>query len=234
MISILKRTSKGKIRIAAAAFATAVVGILIISAAVVAEPVQTQSASPLGNKDVGKAETAIGNLVADAVRSSLRADIAIISASELKPKDPPFAAGTISSNDIAGLVSYPDDPLAVLQIKGSQIKEALEKAVSIYPQPNLGFLQVSGLSFVFDAKKSAGERITAIMVGNSPVDENASYTVAVTNSMANGALGYWKVWTKDNIKARYADNSILKAVEGYFRANPKIDYGLLNRITIVK
>lgn len=234
MKSILNRTIKDKMRITAVVFTAAIICILSFFSTVYAQPVQTQSASPLGNKDIGKAETVIGDLVADAVRSALHTNIAFISASELKPKEPPFSAGTITSSDIAGLISYPDDPLAVLQIKGSQIREALEKAVSIYPQPNLGFLQVSGLTFTFDSKKNAGERVTAVQVGSSAIDENGYYTVAVTNSMANGALGYWKVWTKDDIKARFADNSVVKAIENYFKANPKIDYGSLNRITIVK
>ena len=214
---------------------TAVFFAMLISfTTVYAEPVQVQSGSPLSNKDVGKTETAIGDLVTDAVRNALRTDIALISASELKSKDTPLAAGAVKSSDITGLISYPDDPLAVLQIKGSQIRETLEKAVSIYPQPNLGFLQVSGLSFTFDPKKNAGERVTAIRVGSSDIDESGYYTVTVTNSMANGALGYWKIWTKDDVKARFADNSIVKVLEAFLKANPKIDYRSLDRITITK
>ena len=217
-------------------FTTAAVllAMIISLAAVSAEPVQVQSGSPLGNKDVGKNETAIGDLVADAVRNALRADIALISASELKPKDTPIAEGGVKSSEITALISYPDDPLAVLQIKGSQIRETLEKAVSIYPQPNLGFLQVSGLSFTFEPKKTVGERVSAIRVGGSAIDENGFYTVAVTNSMANGALGYWKIWTRDDVKARFADNSIVKAVEAYLKATLRVNYGSLDRITVVK
>jgi len=198
------------------------------------EPVQTASASPLGNKDVAKIETAIGDLAADAVRNLLRTDIALIAASELKPKDPPLPAGKVLLSDIEPLASYPDDPLAVLELTGMAVKQALERSVAINPQPNLGFLQVSGLQFTFDPKKPSGERVTSIKVGGSPINDSATYTVAVTNSVANGALGYWKCWDQDKVKARKPDATIVKAVEAFFKANAKIDYSKLDRIAPAK
>ena len=195
------------------------------------EPVFTESVSPLGNKDVGKTETAIGDLAADAVRSLLHTNIAFIAASELKPKDPPLPAGRITLKDIEPLISYPEDPLAVLEITGKAVRQALERSVSIYPQPNLGFLQVSGIEFAFDSTKPAGSKVTAVKVGGVPINDDALYSVGVTNSVANGALGYWKCWEQDKVKQRRPDATILKAVEAYFKANPKIDYSKLNRIT---
>ena len=91
------------------------------------------------------------------MRAFAKADIAFIAASELKAKDQPIPAGKVSASDLGDLVSYSDDPLAVLKLTGAQIKQALEKAVSIYPQPNLGFLQVSGMKFTF-LKDGAGGR----------------------------------------------------------------------------
>jgi len=196
---------------------------------------QTDCASPLGNKDVAKVETAIGDLAADAARNLLRTDIALIAASELKPKDPPLPAGKILLSDIKPLVSYPDDPLAVLELTGKAVKQALERSVAINPQPNLGFLQVSGLQFTFDLRKPSGERVTSIKVGGSPINEGTTYAVAVTNSVANGALGYWKVWDQDKVKiTRKPDATIVKAVEAHFKASPKIDYSKLDRIAPVK
>lgn len=219
-----------KSRIAMIAASAAFLMVVVASVGCLAEAVTTQSASPVGNKDGGKVETAVGDLAADAVRSIMRADAAFVAASELKPKDPPFPEGKISSSDIATLVSYPDDPLALMELSGKAIRQALERAVSIYPQPNLGFLQVSGLAFEFDSKKNTGERVTSITIGRSPVDDSRIYMVATTNSMANGALGYWKVWSSDNVRKRSPDLNIVKAIESFFRANPKIDYGKLDRI----
>ena len=189
-----------------------------------------QSASPLGARDMGKTEAAVGDLAADAVRAALKTNVALIAASEIKSKDDPFPAGKVSSADIAKLVSYPDDPLAVLEITGKAIRAALEKSVAIYPQPSLGFLQVSGIKFKFDPARPVGERVHSVYIGDKLMLETARYTVAVTNSIANGALGYWKVWASQDVKSRQPDLTIVKAVEAYFKSTAKMDYGTLVRI----
>ena len=208
-----------------------VLGMLLTGGACFAQAAQTESASPLGNAEPGKKETAIGDLAADAVREALQCNVAFVAASELKPTKTPFPAGTITSSQIAGLISYPNDPLAVLLLDGKTIRQALEKAVSISPQRNLGFLQVSGLRFKFDAKAKPGNRVTSVVLDKTPLNDDYYYTVGVTNSMANGALGYWKVWRKDDIKTKFPDTTIVRAVENYFRAHAKIDYSKLDRIT---
>ena len=126
---------------------TTVLALCLVVLGVCANASQSQSATSLGNDDPRKQETAAGDLVADAVRDATKAQIAFVAASELKPSSEPIPAGSVSSSDVAALISYPNDPLAILRIDGKTIRQALEKSVSIYPQRNLGFLQVSGLKF---------------------------------------------------------------------------------------
>jgi len=212
----------------------AFVPLALVPTCATAEDVTVQSASPLGNKEPGKSETAIGDLAADALRREMRTELSFVTASELKPKDPPIPAGKVTSSEVAALVSYSDDPLAVIQITGKAVRQALERSVSIYPQSNMAFLQVSGLRFSFDSSRPSGSRVTSVTVGNSDLIDSATYSVAVTNSMANGALGYFKVWTDEQVKERNPNTNIARAIESYFRANPKIDYGSLDRVTVAK
>ncbi len=215
--------------------AVAVLGVIVVGTGLCfAEPAQTQSASALGNSTSRKQETSVGDLVADAVRQATGTKIAFVAASELKPTVEALPEGTVSSMDIAALISYPGDPLAVLRVDGKTVRKALEKSVAIYPQRSLGFLQVSGIKFKFDPKKKPGSRVTSVTVGKKPLDENAFYTVGVTNSMANGALGYWKVWKKKDVDKKLPGVNIVKAVEGFFGARPRIDYGKLDRIAAGK
>lgn len=211
--------------------AAAILAGLILWAACFAQAATSQSVSPLGNSDVDKNETAIGDLAADSLRAMTKADVAFVAASELKPKSTPIPAGKVSGSDFSDLVSYSDDPLAVMRLSGAQIQQALEKAVSIYPQPNLGFMQVSGIKFTFSASAESGSRIKSITFNGSPMDPAGSYTVAVTNSMANGALGYWKVWSKDNVVQRLQDATLVKAINDYLANNASINYGTLDRIS---
>lgn len=192
------------------------------------------SASPLENKDPGKSETAIGSLVADAFRVEMHADVAFVSAGDLKPTNGPLPAGKVQSSDIASLLAYPDDSLAVLALDGRTIREALERSVSGHPRTGLSFLQVSGLRFVFDPAKAVGERVVSISVGGTPILPDKAYTVAVMSSLANGALGYWKVWSKRNVVSKGDSMSSAVAVQKFMTANPKINYSTLDRITVAK
>jgi len=200
------------------------------SSAAPTEVVVVDAASPLGSKDQNKAETAVGDLVADAVRKALHTDLAFVPASELQSRDEPIPAGKVASTDVDSLVTYSDDPLAELSLTGKAIRHALERSVAICPQPSLGFLQISGLKFTYDPSKPHRSRITSVTVGNAPLSDDAHYSVAVTKSMAKGALGYWKVWTQDDVKRIVSDMTMVKAVDAYFKAVQKIDYRTLDRI----
>lgn len=190
-----------------------------------------ETASPLANKDSGKTETSVGNLVADAVRAALNTDVAFVASSELKPGDSSVPAGTVSSAVLAGLVSYADDSLAILELSGATIRAALERSTSIYPQPNMAFLQVSGLQFRFDSSNPPGRRVTSVTINGKQLADGTRYKVGMSSSLASGAVGYWRVWSQNDPKTKIPDTSLIKALELFLRANPKVDYSRLDRIT---
>lgn len=209
------------------AFAVAV----LMAASVSAFAATVDSASPLGTVGVGRAEVSMGDLTADAIRDAIRADIGIISASELKEKDAQIGRGKVSTDDIIPYISYTDDPIVEVRLTGRQVKLALERSVIIYPQKNLGFLQVSGLSFSFDPSSPPESRVTSIRVGGQPISDSQTYSVAMTSSMANGALGYWKIWSKNDIR-RVTNTTIPQAIDSFLASRKSIDYSILNRISI--
>ncbi len=197
-------------------------------------PPESTSASDLENKDPGKQETSVGSLVADAFRASAHADAAFAAAGDLKKTDDPLPAGKVESGDVSALLAYPDDHMVVLALDGRKIREALEASVATYPRPGLAFLQVSGVKFTFDPSKDVGQRVTSITVGGKPIADDGAYTVAMMSSLADGALGYWKVWSKRNVISKLDATTGSAAVDSYFKANPKLDYSALNRIALVK
>jgi len=212
----------------------AMVCVILLASAGYGAPAESTSASPLANKDPGAGETAIGSLVADAFRAAMRTDIALVSAGDLKPSDTVLPAGNVQSGDVTSLLAYPDDHLVVLALDGRMIREALERSVARYPRSGLSFLQVSGLRFVFDPARDVRDRVISVSVGDTPIVKDKAYTVATVNSLANGALGYWKVWSKRNIVSKSDKMSSTAAVEKLLAANPKIDYSTLNRVTVAK
>lgn len=188
------------------------------------------SVSELQNKEPGTGETSIGSLVADAFRSQMRAEVGFVAAGDLKASDAALAAGKVKPEEVAAYLAYPNDKLAVLSLDGKTIRAALERSVSSYPRPGLSFLQVSGLTYAFDPKKPSGQRVDNISIGNAPISADKKYTVAVMKSLADGALGYWKIWTKENIITKSESMTCSDALQRFLLANPKLDYSKQNRI----
>ncbi len=213
--------------------------VLVISLAVLvavgsvlwAQEAKADAAFTIGNKDGGKQETSLGDLATDAMRVAMKTQIAFLAGSELKNLDPAVPVASLQLAQLTPAISFPDDPLAMLQLTGKEVRGALERSVSLYPQRNLGFLQVSGLKFTLDPGKPTGKRVGAVIVGKEELKDETVYTVAVTNSMANGALGYWSVWSASSVLKRDSEQSLKKALDAYLKTSPKLEYKVPSRIT---
>ena len=63
------------------------------------------------------------------------------------------------------------DALTVMSISGAQLLAALENGVCQYPRLEGRFPQVSGLSFGFNPRQPAGQRVTGpVEVNGSPLE----------------------------------------------------------------
>ncbi len=142
---------------------------------------------------LGEAEA--GNLVADAVRLAVGADVALIPAAA-------FKGSKAASVDVAmGLLDPATDEIVVLSVRGSQLKDALERSVSFAGTPFAGFLQVSGLVFQYNSTNDIGERVLKVTVGGAALDPKKLYKLATTKPLADGQQGYFQIWKKEQIIA---------------------------------
>ena len=66
--------------------------------------------------------------------------------------------GSFTHLTMQEMLPYPDN-IIVLRLPGSIVKEALEHAVSMYPEAEGNWLAVSGLKFSFNSSKPAYKRI---------------------------------------------------------------------------
>jgi 2',3'-cyclic-nucleotide 2'-phosphodiesterase (5'-nucleotidase family) len=147
-----------------------------------------------GNRAVRSGETNLGDLCADAYRVVLGADIGLSNGGGVRASIKP---GNITYNDT--LTVFPFGNMGcVAEVKGQQIKDALEMASKNYPKESGGFLQVSGLTYTINSqtpssvqvdekgnflKVNGAYRVSDIMVGGTPLDVNKTYTVASHNYM---------------------------------------------------
>lgn len=134
-------------------------------------------------------ETAMGNLVADAMKKAVGADVAITNGGGIRG-DKVYAAGSkLSRKDVLTELPFGNKTL-MIEVTGAQIKELLENGVSQIDKGAGRFPQVSGLSFTVEVAKPVGERISEIMANGKPLDMAASYKVATNDFMARGGDGY--------------------------------------------
>lgn len=144
----------------------------------------------------GSGPNPVAQMVADAMRAAAGADVAFIAAGF-------FVSGSLdgppSAEKLNKLLSYPGEEIYVLSLTGEQITKALERSLSLLPQPNRAFLQVSGLKVEYSAKAPANSRVKRVLVGDKVLDTGKSYRVAVPATLARGALGYFTVWQREQI-----------------------------------
>ena len=134
-------------------------------------------------------ETAIGNLVADAMRWATGADVAMANGGGIRA-DREYDAGTVlTRRDI--LTELPFGNVTVMsEITGQQVLDAMENGVSRVEDGSGRFPQISGMSIIYDPSAPAGSRIVKLMIGDSEVDVNATYKFATNNYAMGGGDGY--------------------------------------------
>lgn len=145
---------------------------------------------------VGASANAGAEVVVDAIRLSAQTDIAVQAAGFFR--DGKIAGGP-DADALNRLLAYPGEEIYVLELTGEQIRKAMERSLSLLPQANRAFLQISGMSVVMAPSAPAQSRVKRILVGGKMLDPTAKYTVAAPATLARGALGYFTCWSKDTI-----------------------------------
>jgi 2',3'-cyclic-nucleotide 2'-phosphodiesterase (5'-nucleotidase family) len=133
-------------------------------------------------------ESNLGDFVADALRERLASDVALINGGAIRGNRtvPP---GALTRRDVSGLLPFSDVVLK-LELRGRQIRDALEHGLAQTDRAGGGFLQISGARIVWDPRRPRGERLLAAAVGDRPLADDALYTVAVPSYLARGGDGF--------------------------------------------
>jgi len=141
------------------------------------------------NATVRGREAAIGNLIADAMRERTRSDLAIMNGGGIRGGKVYEPGTALTRRDVQAELPF-GNHLVTLNIKGSELRLAIENGLSRLPGAAGRFPQVSGMRVEFDPQQAAGHRVLAIAVGDAPLDPNRFYRVAVNDFMARGGDGY--------------------------------------------
>ncbi len=134
-------------------------------------------------------EAAIGNLIADAMRASAKADVALMNGGGIRAGKvyPPGTA--LTRRDVLAELPF-GNRVVTIALSGHDLRRAMENALSMLPNASGRFLQVSGLTMAADPNRPAGNRTTAINVGGAPLDDNKTYRVAINDFNSRGGDDY--------------------------------------------
>jgi 2',3'-cyclic-nucleotide 2'-phosphodiesterase (5'-nucleotidase family) len=134
-------------------------------------------------------ETSMGNLVADATRWAVSADIAITNGGGIRGNKEYPAGSALTRRDILSELPFGNRTVK-LAVTGDMVWQALENGFSDVENSAGRFPQVSGLVVTADLGKPKGERVQSVTVDGKPLDKAASYTLATNDYMMDGGDGY--------------------------------------------
>ncbi len=171
-------------------------------------------------------ETAIGNLIADAQRAAVGADIAMANGGGIRGNKIYDAGTTLTRRDILTELPFGNKNI-LLEVDGKTVLAALENGVSQVEKTAGRFPQISGMSFTFDKSKPAGSRVSNVMVGDAPLDMAKMYKLATNDYAAGGGDGY-KMFRGakvllDGLSAKLLANDVMAYIRKKGSVSPKIE-----------
>jgi 2',3'-cyclic-nucleotide 2'-phosphodiesterase (5'-nucleotidase family) len=134
-------------------------------------------------------ETAFGNLVADAIRASAGADIAIVNGGGIRANKVYPAGSTLTARDVGAALPF-GNKTVVTELAGADVKAAIENGLKYLGTPAGRFPQVSGLVVEAERSRPEGRRIVSVTVGGAPLDEAKTYRVATVDFLLRGGDEY--------------------------------------------
>ena len=174
-------------------------------------------------------EAAIGNLIADAMRAAVAADIAITNGGGIRG-DRVYRAGTpLTRRDILSELPFGNHTV-LLEVTGKTVKAALEHGVARVEEGSGQFPQVSGLRFAFTPAKSKGSRISDIVVDGTPLDPERTYRLATNDFLARGGDGYRMLKRAKPVLGPRHSGLLANAVMAYIKEKGEISPKIEKRI----
>ena len=160
-----------------------------------------QSPEELTARESRFRDTAILDLIQKVQLEAGKADVSMVASFNA---DARIAKGPVSVRDIAGLYVY-ENTLAVLEVTGQQLKDALEHSAKYFKAyepgkplrdlvdekiPAYNFDIAEGVTYELDISKPVGQRIQNLRFRGQPLSPSRKLRLATNNYRVNGGGGY--------------------------------------------
>lgn len=160
-----------------------------------------QSAEELTAREARFQDTAILDLIQKVQLEAGKADVSMVASFNSEAR---IEKGPVTVRDIAALYVY-ENTLAVLEVTGQQLKDALEHSAKYYKPyepgksprdlidekiPAYNFDIAEGVTYDLDISKPIGQRIQNLRLRGQPLSLSKKLRLATNNYRVNGGGGY--------------------------------------------
>ncbi len=206
-----------------------VISVVIAAIFVAGQVLAGTTASELTSANAQRVETSFGDLTADALANVAETTLAVVPAVSFKSGTIP--PGEVTLEAVRELLTQPGESWAVVSLTGVKLREMLERSVSRAPQPNAGFLQVSGITMTYDPKAPRNSRIVSLTVSGAEVQPDEIYEVAMPLSLAKGGSGYFTIFGAKDI-TRSGSDPLAEVIVNFVDAQDTVNYTGQGRINV--
>ena len=156
-----------------------------------ARPLARVSARSIGRKSTPAGESAIGDLIADAILNATRAQgvkLAFMNAGGIR-KDLDVGENLVASYGQVQIVVPFGNTMVAMDMTGAQIRGLLEQQWVRPGASDDSILQISdGFSYTWNPAAPRGQRVVpgSMMLNGAPIDDAKTYRIAANNFLAEG------------------------------------------------
>jgi 2',3'-cyclic-nucleotide 2'-phosphodiesterase (5'-nucleotidase family) len=176
-------------------------------------------------------EAAIGNLIADAMRETVAAEIGLMNSGGIRA-DTLYPAGSeITRKDVLAELPF-GNRVVKIEISGETLRQVLENGFSQIEDGAGRFPQISGMVVQADLKAPAGSRLEAVEVNGAPLDPARSYTLATNDFITRGGDGYGMLVDTLQILNERDGPLLASAVMAHIRKRGEISPAVEGRIKL--
>lgn len=133
-------------------------------------------------------DVALGNMITDAIRSYVNADIAVTNNGGIRASIEP---GEITARDVFTVDPF-GNALSILEITGHDLKEVITYSLNRYSTdagPGTD-LQTSGLNYIVYRNEDGSFADVDLYIDGEPLNPDETYRLATNNFIASGGSGY--------------------------------------------
>ncbi|MGD9738379.1 MAG: bifunctional UDP-sugar hydrolase/5'-nucleotidase [Bauldia sp.] len=176
-------------------------------------------------------ETTMGNLVADAMRLAVNAEVALVNGGAIRGDRLYLPGSEITRRDVFAELPFNNRTL-LLEVTGAQLLAALENGFSEIKLNTGRFPQLSGMTVEVNAFAAPGNRVLSVMVGGRPLVQSAVYRLATNDFIAGGGDGYTILRNAPRIIDLSSAGLTTEQVIAYLQEAGTVDVGIEGRIVL--